>query len=357
MANEIIRLKHCSISDSSPTFFIADIASNHDGNLNRAKKLIRLAAKSGADAAKFQNFRAQNIVSKQGFAALGGQVSHQSKWEKSVYEVYQDASIPWEWTKTLKEECDAVGIEYLSTPYDLGSVDMLEPYVLLYKIGSGDITWKELLQKVAMKGKPVMLATGASDIGEVQRAVKEILQHNQHLILMQCNTNYSGDLDNYRYVNLNVLKTYKDMFPEAILGLSDHTPGDSAVLGAVSLGARVIEKHFTDDNKRNGPDHGFSMTPHSWKEMVERTRQLEYSLGEGCKRVQKNEIETVIVQRRCIRASMDLTKDTIINRDHISVLRPAPNNSLSPYEIDKIIGMKLRKDVCEGEAIWWSILE
>ena len=156
------------VGDGEPTYFIADIAANHDGVLERAKKLICLAKEAGADAAKFQHFRAENIVAKEGFEALGGQLSHQAKWEKSVYEVYQDAATPWGWTEELKKCCDDVGIHFFSSPYDFEAVDMLDPLVPAFKIGSGDITWTEMLEKVAGKGKPVILSTGASDIGEVE---------------------------------------------------------------------------------------------------------------------------------------------------------------------------------------------
>ena len=191
-----------TIGADHPTYFIADIAANHDGDLERAKMLIRLAKEAGADAAKFQNFRAPKIVSDYGFRHMGGQVSHQASWKKSVFQVYQDASIPFEWTPILKEECDKAGIDYFSSPYDFDAIDMLDPYVPAYKIGSGDITWPEALERMARKGKPVLLATGASDIGEVQRAVHTILAINPHLVLMQCNTNYTASLENFDHIHL-----------------------------------------------------------------------------------------------------------------------------------------------------------
>src|SRR5215470_4792579 len=169
-----LKLGKKDVGLAHPTYFIADISANHDGQVERAKLLIRLCAEAGADAAKFQNFRAQKIVSDRGFRTLGSQVSHQSKWTKSVFEVYQDASVSWDWTPELRRECDACGIDYFSAPYDLEAVDMLDPFVELFKIGSGDITWPEMLRKIASKGKPVLLATGASDIAEVSRAVEEI---------------------------------------------------------------------------------------------------------------------------------------------------------------------------------------
>ena len=344
------------IGDDHPTYFIADISANHDGDLERAIMLIQLAAESGADAAKFQNFRAPEIVSDYGFRSMQGQVSHQSTWEKSVFEVYQDASIPFEWTPTLKRECDQVGIDYFSSPYDFEAIDMLDPYVPAYKIGSGEITWLEALERMAKLGKPVILATGASDIGDVQRAVHTILAINPQLVLMQCNTNYTASLENFDYIHLRVLETYRAMFPDLILGLSDHTFGPTTVLGAVALGARVIERHFTDDNDRIGPDHPFSMTSTTWRDMVDRTRELERALGSADKVVGDNELETVIIQRRCLRADRDIAKGETLSREMISVLRPATTGAIYPYEIDQVIGTKAIEDISAGEELRWTDL-
>ncbi len=272
-----------TIGENHPTYFIADISANHDGDLERARLLIHLASEAGADAAKFQNFRAPKIVSDYGFKAMGGQISHQASWKKSVFQVYADASIPLDWTPVLKEECDKAGIDYFSSPYDFEAVDRLDPYVPAHKIGSGDITWLEMLEYIARKGKPVILSTGASNIGEVQQAVHTILAINPQLVVLQCNTNYTASLENYNHIHLNVLKTYAAMFPNVILGLSDHTHGPATVLGAVALGAHVIERHFTDDNRRVGPDHPFSMTPATWRDMVDRTRELERAMGSADK--------------------------------------------------------------------------
>ncbi len=351
-----LRIGRRVIGDQSPTYFIADISANHDGDLERARALIHLAAKAGADAAKFQNFRAAKIVSEHGFRALPDNGSHQARWRKSVVEVYQDASLPWEWTEILKQECDAARIDYFSTPYDFEAVDMLDPYVPAYKIGSGDITWPEMLGKVASKGKPVIVATGASEMSEVKNAVATILKCTRQIGLMQCNTNYTGSSENFKHIHLNVLKTYAATFPEVVLGLSDHTPGCATTLGAVALGARLVEKHFTDDNSRQGPDHPFSMTPASWREMVDRTRELEYALGDPEKRVAGNEQETVIVQRRCLRASRNLPAGTILTRDMIDVLRPAPRGSILPYELEQVVNRKLNVSLPAGEALTWGVL-
>ena len=351
-----IQIGSHTIGPDHPTYFIADISANHDGNLERAKLLIRLAKEAGADAAKFQNFRAPQIVSDYGFQNMGDQLSHQAKWKKSVFEVYQDASIPFEWTPVLKEECDQVGIDYFSSPYDFEAMDMLDPYVPAHKIGSGDITWPEMLEHIARSGKPVILSTGASDIGDVQRAVHTILKINPQLVLLQCNTNYTASLENFDSIHLRVLDTYRVMFPDVILGLSDHTFGHATVLGAVALGGRVIEKHFTDDNTRVGPDHPFSMTPQTWADMVNRTRELERALGSTDKAVAENEQQTVIVQRRCLRAARPIQAGEIFSREMIDVLRPATPGAILPYEINAVIGTKAGSDLPAGREIRWTDL-
>jgi len=351
-----IQIGSHTLGEHDPTYFIADISANHDGDLERAKMLIHLAKEAGADAAKFQNFRAPKIVSDYGFRTLGSQLSHQSTWKKSVFEVYQDASLPFEWTPILKEECDKAGIDYFSSPYDFEAVDMLDPFVPAHKIGSGDITWPEMLAHIACKGKPVILATGASNLGEVQRAVHTILAINPQLVLMQCNTNYTASLENFDHIHLRVLQSYRTLFPQVILGLSDHTPRHATVLGAVTLGARAVEKHFTDDNNRVGPDHPFSMTPDTWREMVDRTRELERALGSPDKVVAGNEQQTVIVQRRCLRAGRDLQAGEILTRQMIDVLRPATPGAILPDEIDRVIGLHARVDIPAGKELRWGEL-
>lgn len=351
-----IRIGDRPVGRNHPVYFIAEISANHDGDLERAKALIRLAAESGAEAAKFQNFRAPKIVSDYGFRTMGAQLSHQATWKRSVFEVYQSASIPFEWTPELKATCDEVGLHYFSSPYDFEAVDMLDPYVPAHKIGSGDITWLEMLRHIAGKGKPVLLATGASTVGEVQRAVNTILEINDQLVLMQCNTNYTANPENFDHIHLNVLKAYAALFPHLVLGLSDHTFGLATTLGAVTMGARIVEKHFTDDINRVGPDHPFSMTPGSFREMVDRTRELERALGSPEKKVAGNEQETVIVQRRCLRAAREVKAGEVFTREMIDVLRPAEPGAIEPPEVEAVVGTRAGVDIPAGEALRWKML-
>lgn len=338
------------LSILSPTYFIADIASNHDGNLARAKELIALAAENGADAVKFQHFLARDIVSDYGFSHIAAG-SHQAKWKKSVYEVFKAAEVNRSWNDELARTAKKAGVAFFSTPYDYAAVEELDKIVHAYKIGSGDITWTDFLSFVAAKNKPVLLATGAADIKDVTRAVDTVLKINKQLVLMQCNTNYTGDRENFKFINLNVLKTYQTLYPGMVLGLSDHSAGHASVLGAVALGARVIEKHFTDDNRRTGPDHAFSMNPRSWREMVERTRELEAALGDGIKRVEDNERETVVLQQRAVRLKRDLKAGDVLTATGLECLRPAPNGCVRPYELKNVLNKKLTVAKAAGAAL------
>jgi sialic acid synthase SpsE len=345
------------ISAASPTYFIADIAANHDGDLSRAKDLIHLAKEAGADAAKFQHFLAKDIVSDAGFKALGAQLGHQSKWKKSVYEIYEQYECPRDWTEALVETCEQAGIHFMTSPYDFEAIDRFQKVIPAYKIGSGDITWIDAVERIADKGKPVFLATGASTMEDVERAVEAILARNRQLILMQCNTNYTGSAENFRFVNLRVLQSYALRWPGMLLGLSDHTPGHATVLGAIALGARAVEKHFTDDTCRDGPDHPFSMTPKAWREMVDRARELENALGDGVKRIEENERDTAVLQRRCLRLTRDMRAGEAVRESDLKSLRPAPAGAVLPYAVATVIGRRLAAAKRAGDALNHADLE
>lgn len=343
--------KISKIGKDSKTYFIADIAANHDGDLDRAKLLIRLAAAAGADAAKFQHFTAPTIVSERGFNELGEKLAHQSSWSKSVFQVYEEASLPTSWTEQLIKECHENQIEFFTSPYSLELIDYVAPFVSVFKIGSGEITWIEAIEKMCSYGKPVLLATGASNIEDVDRALEVIGRYDVKVVLMQCNTNYTAEESNIEFLNLNVLKTYSERYPKAILGLSDHTSTHISVLGSVALGARVIEKHFTDDCERVGPDHKFSLNPSMWRDMVTQTRQLEAALGSYTKRIEPNEEKSAIVQRRSLRYVRDLQKGEKVQREHLIALRPAPPGGIEPFRIQEFIGRVLVEDVQADQSL------
>lgn len=347
----VIHIDGKRISRDDPVYFIAEIASNFDRDLERAKELIHLAKEAGADAAKFQHYTADSLVSDTGFRQLGGKPGHQAAWKKSVFETYQDASLDRNWTAALKETCDAAGISFFTSPYSFELVDYVDPFVPAYKVGSGDITWLEIIEHMAARGKPVLIATGASDLADVQRAMDAALNLTPDVVLMQCNTNYTAGHDNYRHLQLNTLREFAELYPGVVLGLSDHMPGHVSVLGAVALGARVIEKHFTDFTTREGPDHAFSMTPGTWREMVDRTRELEAALGDGTKKVEDNERETWVAQRRCVRIARDLPAGAVLSRDDLTMLRPCPRDAIPPFAAGELVGKRITRNLQAGEHL------
>jgi len=344
------------IGGNNPVYIIAEIGSNFDGNLQRAKHLADLAKSSGADAFKIQNFSAPEIVSKKGFK--GFSISFQSKWDKPVAEVYKKAEFPRKWVKNLSDYCESINIDFLSSPYDKEAVDLLEEIdICAYKIGSGEIDNLDFLKYVAKKAKPIILGCGASTLKEIGKAVSAIRNAgNNKIILLQCVTNYPSPMSD---ANIKAMVTIKNKFG-AEVGYSDHTIGEdgggddplcgvTVPLGAVSLGAVVIEKHFTDDNKRTGPDHSFAMDFKNFKKMVDAIRVLEKALGDGRKKVEDSEKETIIVQRRGIYAKKTIEAGEIISEEKIEFLRPAL--FLRPSEANKILGKKTKLKIKAGEPI------
>ena len=352
-----IKINQRLINNKTKTYFIADIAANHDGNIDKAFELIYQAKKAGADAAKFQHFNAKTIVSDKTYNSMKSQLSHQAKWKKTVFEVYKEASLDLNWTKKLYNECKKVGIDFFTSPYSFDLVDHVDEYVPAYKIGSGDITWLEIIRHISKKKKPVILATGASSLIDVKRAVKEIKKYNSKICLMQCNTNYTASKENLKYINLNVLKTYKKIFKDIILGLSDHTHGHATVLGAITMGARIVEKHFTLSNDNEGPDHKFSMTPATWREMIDVSRELEHSLGHNEKKIEKNELDTAVVQRRSVHFLKDYKIGQKIKIKDLFPLRPCPKGSIQPYEVKKCKNKILKKNKFKGDILLWKDLK
>lgn len=345
-----ITIGKTKLTSSGPLYFIADIGSNHDGQLKRAYRLIELAKQAGANAAKFQNFRAETLISPAGFARLG-QRSNQAAWKQSVFDTYRQASLPLAWTPKLKAKCDRVGIDYLTSPYDFAAVEAVAPYVPAYKIGSGDLSWPAMLAHIAKQGKPVIIATGAAGQNEVDRAMATLQKHTPAVVLMQCNTNYTASPENFKHINLNVLKTFRQKYPRTILGLSDHTPGYATVLGAVALGATVFEKHFTDDNRREGQDHKFAMDSRAWREMVDRANELHQALGDGIKRVEPNERETVHSYKRGIYVQTDQPAGAVLRLADLIFLRPLLPGGLAPDQTARVIGKKLRQALKAGGPV------
>ena len=349
--NKEITLGKKTVGLNHKPYFVADIAANHDGELNRAKDLVWLAKEAGADCAKFQHFLADKIVNDKEFKKLESLETHQSSWKKPVSEIYDQYHFKREWTEEIAEECHKADIEFSTSPYDFSAVDLVDNFLNFYKIGSGDISWIDFLKFISSKGKPILIATGAANIEDVDRSLNALDYKTKNVVLMQCNTNYTVEPEKHRFVNLNVLSVYKNKYPETVLGLSDHTLSHASVLGAIALGARVFEKHFTDDNSREGPDHKFALNPVAWKEMVDISNEVFETLGDGLKKVEENEHNAFIVQRRSIVCKSDLLEGHKISENDLDYLRPCPPGSFHPFEKDLILGKILNKNKLANESI------
>lgn len=339
-----------TISNTHPTYIIAEIGSNFDRSLKKAKLLVDLACEAGADCAKFQSFLPDKIVSKSGFGTKRS--GFQKAWRKSVYEVYQDAVFPRQWHEEILNHCKKRKIDFSSSPYDKEAVDLLVALkVPFIKIGSGEVSNLEFIKYVAKKGLPLFIGVGASTLGEIEDMVNTIRStKNNKIVLMQCVTNYPSPFED---ANINVLKTLQSAF-STLVGYSDHTSGFTVPLGAVALGARVIEKHFTDNKKNIGPDHPFALDPGEFHSMVHEIRNLEKALGSGVKTIYASEAETRILQRRSLYSAVKIDKGNKITAQMIASLRPA--KGLSPKFKSVFIGKIAQKDLPADQPIEWDLI-
>lgn len=318
--NKTIQFGSTTVGENHPSYIIAEIGANFDGSLDKAKKLCDAALEAGANCAKFQSFISEKIVSRKGFESMQLKGVHGS-WGRSVSDVFKDAEFPRDWHHIVKEHCDNIGIHFSTSPYDAEAVDLCMQLDLPFiKIGSGEITWLEMIERVASTQKPIILATGDATLSEIDEAIRVIESTgNKNLVLLQCITNYPSMIES---ANINVLKTYQNAF-DVLTGYSDHSPGDVVILGSIALGGCVVEKHFTLNKKDKGPDHPHSMDVEEMKNMILRIRQLEAAMGSTRKFVVEEEAETVYVQRRGLYAARDIQPGELITAADIVELRPA----------------------------------
>lgn len=333
-----IRIGKKSIGKNHPCYVIAEIGSNFDGNLKKAKYLIKLAKESGADCAKFQAFKTEKILSKKGFEKKS---TFQTKWKKSVWAVYEEAEFNRLWVSELSRYSTELGIDFMVTPYDFEAVDLLySAKIPAFKIGSGDITFLELLKHIAKKKKPILLATGASNLKEIEQAISVIKScKNNKIILLQSITQYPSSIKD---ANIHSMLELKNKF-NLNVGYSDHSPGISVPLASVALGACVIEKHFTDDKMNIGPDHPHSLTPLEFSQMVSGIREVELALGSYHKKVVSSEKETRIIQRRSIFTTRHIKKGEKFTKNNIDCLRPCIG--LPASDFIKILTKRAKKDL------------
>ena len=325
---------------------IAEAGVNHGGDLDLAKQLIDIAASAGANAVKFQAFRTEHLIL-DNIDKAPYQLANTSDG-KTQSEMLKELELRTEHYAELKAYCEKKGILFLITPFDEVSLEELETLgVEAYKVASTDTTNIPFLRKLAATGKPILLSTGMCYLSEVEVAVKAILDVNPNLILMQCTANYPIQDDE---ANLNVLHTYREKFPAAVLGYSDHTVGLGASPYAIPLGARVIEKHFTIDKEADGPDHRASLNPDELHAYVAEVRRVEDYLGSREKKPTESEMGTRKSLQKCLVTTRELAKGEEIGEGDIIAKRTG-GKGISPIYFDKIVGMKAEKDYLKNEII------
>ena len=328
-------------------FIIAEAGVNHNGDINLAKKLIDEAVKAGADAVKFQTFKAENLVSKNAKKA-DYQVENTGNNE-SQYEMIKKLELSFDDFIELKKYCDEKGIMFLSTPFDDESIEFLNNLgIEIFKIPSGEITNLPYLRKIGKLEKKVILSTGMADLGEIEDALDVLINSGtkkENITVLHANTEYPTPFED---VNLKAMQTISCAF-DVDVGYSDHTMGIEVPIAAVAMGAKVIEKHFTLDRNLEGPDHRASLEPDELKAMVSTIRNIEKALGNGIKKPSKSEKKNIEVARKSIVAKRDIKKGEKFSEENLTVKRPG--NGISPMRWDEIIGKVANRDYKEDELI------
>lgn len=327
------------------TFIIAEAGVNHNGSIELAKKLIDKAVEAGVDAVKFQTFKSEKLVSRNAEKAEYQKKS--TSKEESQFDMLKKLELDVESHNVLMNYCKDKGIMFLSTAFDLESIDLLNDLGLeIFKIPSGEITNYPYLKKIGKLKKKVILSTGMSNMQEVKEAVN-VLKNNgtKDIIILHCNTEYPTPME---CVNLRAINTIKDELNVEV-GYSDHTLGIEVPIAAVAMGAKVIEKHFTLDKNMEGPDHKASLEPHELKEMVFRIRNIEKALGNGKKEPSESELKNLAAARKSIVADRKIKRGEIFTEDNITCKRPG--NGISPMKWEEVIGKIAVKDFDEDEMI------
>lgn len=329
------------------TFIIAEAGVNHNGDLELAKKLIASSAEAGVDAVKFQSFKAENIVS---INAPKAEYQKQTTGEKeNQFEMIKKLELDVESHKILMQQCAENNIMFLSSPFDLDSIDLLNELGLeIFKIPSGEITNLPYLKKIGKLNKKVILSTGMSDLGEIEDAIDILTEAGaakEKIMVLHCNTEYPTPMED---VNLTAMLTIKSAFGVEV-GYSDHTNGIEIPIAAVALGAQVIEKHFTLNNNMEGPDHRASLEPHELKAMVTAIRNIEKALGNGIKKPSKSEAKNKPIARKSIVAIHNIKKGEIFTTENIGIKRPG--NGISPMRWNELVGTLAQKKYSIDELI------
>ena len=330
------------------TFIIAEIGVNHNGNINLAKKMIKSASECGVDAVKFQTFKSEELVTEN---ARMADYQEENTNENSQLEMLKKLELSFEDFKELRDYALKCNVIFISSPFDINSVDLLETLnVPLYKLGSGELNNFELIDHVQKTNKPIIISTGMATLDEI-RETYDFIENKDNLIILHCITGYPTSFEE---ANLNFIKTLQKEF-DVPIGFSDHSPGIELPIAAVALGACVVEKHFTLDKNLEGPDHKASLNPKEFKSMVDAIRNVEVAMGDGVRKFSENEEEIKKVARKSIVLNRDVKKGAVLQREMLSIKRPG--TGIPPKFINDIIGKEIIEDLKSGTVVLWENLK
>lgn len=345
----VVKIKDRYIGNDYPCYIIAEMSANHAGDLDNAIEIIHAAKEAGADCIKIQTYTADTITmdsNKEYFHINSG------TWNgENLYSLYKKAFTPWEWQKRLKDEADKIGIHFFSTPFDRTAVDFLEDIgVEFYKIASFELVDTPLLEYVASKRKPIIMSTGMASLEEIEEAVNTIkTAGNENLCLLKCSSNYPAVPEN---MNLKTIQHMHEIF-DIPVGLSDHTLGSISAITAVSLGARIIEKHFCLSREIDNPDVSFSMPPDEFKKMVADIREAEKAMGKVSYELSEDDLFNR-KYRKSIFVTENIKKGDSLSENNIRVIRPA--NGLSPRNYKSVLGKAVTRDIEKGTPLDWNMI-
>ena len=347
-----IRIGDRFVGPGHPVYVIAEAGANHNRDFDTALRLIDTAAQAGADAVKFQTYRAEDMYSRKtpmmSYVKDGGLVGD----EETVWDLIKRVEIPWEWHDKLAERARDVGLDFLSTPFDENAVDVLEDVgVPAYKIASYELNHFPLIRRCAATAKPLLLSSAMASLGDIERAL-DVAQGAgaREIVLMHCAVTYPPRFED---LNLRAIQTMQQAF-QVPIGWSDHTMGHTADVVAVALGAVAIEKHYTLDRSMPGPDHGFALEPDELGEMVRAIREAEASLGNSVKRMAPAEEELSRLARRGVVAARDIPAGRRIEKDDLAIKRPG--FGIAPHELHAVIGRSAARDLEEDDILTWEDL-
>ena len=330
------------------TFIIAEAGVNHNGSLELAKKMIDVAVDAGADAVKFQTFKAEKVVSR--YAPKAEYQKKTTSADESQLEMVKKLELDKVAHEELLAHCRFRNIQFLSTPFDLESIDLLNKLGLeIFKIPSGEITNLPYLRKIGAMKKEIIISTGMADLGEIEDALDVLTSVGTKLkdiTVLHCNTEYPTPMQD---VNLNAMQTIKSAFPGIHVGYSDHTEGIEVSIAAVAMGATILEKHFTLDKNMEGPDHKASLEPDELTAMVMAIRNIEKALGNGIKKSSPSELKNKPIGRKSIVAIKNIQKGESLTEENLTIKRPG--TGISPMRWDEVIGQVAQKDYEEDELI------